>query len=261
MRCLECNQNNVPGSLFCEHCGADLTAGREDDAPVQAEAPPTKPCPECGHPNPEDFVVCESCGRRLKGLPEPYEDTKLETPPELETHPEPPAEEPAPPPTPATPPVPIPPPPREPTVVLDPSEAQARRIETGPAEPLPDPLEGRPQGQLATGPKVGKVKLVTEQGMVIGKQFLLNSEEMLVGREDPQAQFFPDIDLTGMDEGYVHRQHARLTFEGSFLFVTHLGGHNRTYVNNRPIADHLAHPLNIGDTVRFGKVMMRLVEA
>jgi len=43
--------------------------------------------------------------------------------------------------------------------------------------------------------------------------------------------------------------------------VTHLGGHNRTYVNNRPIADHLAHPLNIGDTVRFGKVVMRLVEA
>jgi pSer/pThr/pTyr-binding forkhead associated (FHA) protein len=125
-------------------------------------------------------------------------------------------------------------------------------------------MEAAPQatpGQLVTGPQRGKVKLVVEQGMVLGKQFLLNSDDMLVGREDVTENVYPDIDLTGLDEGYVHRRHARLTFEGSFLFVTHLGGHNRTYVNNRPIADGLAHPLNVGDTVRVGKVVLRVVEA
>ncbi len=199
MRCPECRQNNVPGSLFCEHCGADLASAQAADRPTQPAAAPTAPCPECGHGNPAGYLVCESCGHRL--LPET-------TPPAT--------------PEPATAVPPEPTPPLEPTALLDPGEGQARRIETGPPVPRPapeaeqDPMAGRNQGQLATGPRVGKVKLVTEQGMVVGKQFLLNGEEMVVGREDPSAQFFPDLDLTGLDEGYVHRRRRRLTFEGSF---------------------------------------------
>jgi hypothetical protein len=247
MRCPECRQNNVPGSLFCEHCGADLSSVMEDDQATAPVVEPTEPCPECGHGNRADYVVCESCGHRLAPElgpePEPEPEPVIETAPEPAPEPEPVA--------PAT------------VAVAEAAEVPQRRIETGAPEPLPEPdaMAGRTQGQLATGPRVGKVKLVTEQGMVIGKQYLLNGEEMMVGREDPSAHFYPDLDLTGLDEGYVHRKHARLTFEGSFLFVTHLGGHNRTYVNNRPIADNLAHPLNIGDTVQFGKVVMRLVEA
>jgi hypothetical protein len=240
MRCPECGQANIAGALFCEACGADLSHVAAPPPPEPAvptlatvaapaeppeSADPPRVCADCGHPNEATFLVCESCGRVLDApAPEP-----------------------------------------------EPDPAPVRHIET-PDSPPPPPASassaekptqavGGTPGQLVTGPVRGKVKLVVEQGMVLGKQFLLTGERMLVGREDAGDQLFPEIDLTGLDEGFVHRRHAQLTFEGSFLFVTHLGGHNRTYVNNRPIADQLPHPLNIGDTVRFGKVLMRVVEA
>lgn len=242
MKCPECGKVNVPGSLFCEACGAELDAAPAEPEVHAAEAGASAvPCPDCGHLNDPDFAVCEACGRRLK------EDS---APPEPEAAPEPAPE-------------------TEPEAEAPPApEAPRRRLETEFArKPAPPDSEPAPQsrtantpGQLVTGPQQGQVKLVVEQGLVVGKQFILNEDRMLVGREDAGESIYPEIDLSGLDEGYVHRQHARLTFEGSFLFVTHLGGHNRTYVNNRPIADHLAHPLNIGDTVRFGKVVMRLIE-
>ncbi len=226
MRCSECGQTNVAGSLFCERCGSDLAATTElppvasPAAAATGATPPLVECPACGCGNPPEYLVCESCGAALSETDEP------------------------------------PPAPRP----VEP----ARRVELPGVPPPPPELPVQPSERpaaAAIGPRKGKVKLVVEQGMVVGKQFLLNNDTMLVGREDATDEIYPDIDLTGLDEGYVHRRHASLAFEGSFLFVTHLGGHNRTYVNNRPIADHLAYPLNVGDTVRFGKVLMRLVEA
>lgn len=236
MRCSDCGHENVPGSLFCERCGNDLeepaTAPEPDVEAVVAPAD-GRACPACQHHNDARFAFCEACGARL---PAAAGDQPVRQP---EPEPEP-----------------------EPVLAGEPA---ARRIEPEPG-PQPEPAELPPpdyerSGQLVTGPQRGKVKLVVEQGLVVGKQFVLNQAEMLVGREDPSEEVYPDVDLSGLDEGYVHRQHARLSFEGSFLFVTHLGGHNKTYVNNRPIADGLAHPLNIGDTLRLGKVLLRLVEA
>lgn len=234
MRCSECGQTNIAGSLFCEQCGAELAAelvpaASPAPAPVEAPAhtpepaapappPPagaTRRCPHCERDNPAEHVVCEACGRSLR-----------------ETTP----------------------------VLLPPSPTGDAPVPAAPRAPSV-PLVSAPAGQLVNGPQKGKVKLVVEQGLVVGKQFLLTGDDMLVGREDASESLYPELDLSGLDEGFVHRRHARLTFEGSFLFVTHLGGHNRTYVNNRPIADGLAHPLNVGDTVRFGKVVLRLVEA
>lgn len=229
MRCPECGHSNVPGSLFCERCGTDLEeqvgepVEAADEAPVAGLA-----CGVCGHVNDPRFGFCEACGSRLAPAAAAGGEAVAEpvaAPPRVEE----------------------PPPP-------------IRRPEAPPPAP-PPPSSYESSALLATGPQRGKVKLVVEQGMVIGKQFLLSEDEMLVGREDPSDNVYPDVDLSGLDEGYVHRRHARLAFEGSFLFVTHLGGHNKTYVNNRPIADGLAHPLNVGDTVRLGKVVLRLVEA
>lgn len=246
MQCPECRHPNVPGALFCERCGADLpeTAGEQGTSDLRV---PTLTCAACGAANRPDSKFCEACGKPLTAALEPAP----------EPVPEPPAAEAAP--TQAPEPEPV-----APAVVTTEPEP-ARRLETPGAEPPPvAPPTLAPAGSsglLATGPQLGKVKLVVEQGLVVGKQFILNAERMLVGREDTASGVFPDLDLSGLDEGYVHRRHATLNFEGSFLFVTHLGGHNRTYVNNRPIADNLPHPLDVGDTVRFGKVVMRLLEA
>ena len=107
----------------------------------------------------------------------------------------------------------------------------------------------------------GRVKMVVEQGMTVGKQFVLGDAEVLVGREDDGEGIYPDIDLSDQDEGYVHRKHAMLKFENGGLSVTHLGGANKTRVNNKPLADNVPQVVNMGDKVAFGKVVMRVQSA
>jgi hypothetical protein len=119
---------------------------------------------------------------------------------------------------------------------------------------------GVPVGAPAAGGALqpGAVKLTVEQGMAIGKQFVLGDPELLVGREDEEESIYPDIDLSDQDEGYVHRRHATMRFENGQLMVTHLGGVNKTRINNRPIPDDTPQPVNIGDKLSFGKVVMRV---
>jgi hypothetical protein len=119
---------------------------------------------------------------------------------------------------------------------------------------------GAPLGTGAVGGALqpGAVKLTVEQGMAIGKQFVLGDPELLVGREDEEESIYPDIDLSDQDEGYVHRRHATMRFENGQLMVTHLGGVNKTRINNKPIPDDTPQPVNIGDKLSFGKVVMRV---
>jgi hypothetical protein len=104
----------------------------------------------------------------------------------------------------------------------------------------------------------GRVKLTVEQGMTVGKQFILGDPEILVGREDADEEIYPDIDLSDQDEGYVHRKHATLQFANGGLSVTHLGGANKTRINNRPLPDNEPQPVKMGDKIAFGKVVMRV---
>ena len=104
----------------------------------------------------------------------------------------------------------------------------------------------------------GAVKLTVEQGMTVGKQFVLGDSEVLVGREDEEESIYPDIDLSDQDEGFVHRKHAQLSFKDGALTVTHLGGANKTRVNNKPLDDNAPQAVQIGDKVSFGKVVMRV---
>ncbi len=107
--------------------------------------------------------------------------------------------------------------------------------------------------------KPGLVKLVVEQGQSVGAQFILNDNAIEVGREDEDEAIYPDIDLSDQDAGYVHRRHATLKFENGHLLVTHLGGANKTRVNNKPVADNTPTPVKLGDKVAFGKVVLRLM--
>jgi pSer/pThr/pTyr-binding forkhead associated (FHA) protein len=105
----------------------------------------------------------------------------------------------------------------------------------------------------------GSVKLVVEQGQSVGAQFVLGDPEMLVGREDEDEEIYPDIDLSDQDAGYVHRKHATLNFDNGNLSVTHLGGSNKTRINNKPVADNVPTPVKLGDKIAFGKVVLRLL--
>ena len=99
---------------------------------------------------------------------------------------------------------------------------------------------------------------MVEQGQTVGAQFVLGDAELLVGREDEDEEIYPDIDLSDQDAGYVHRRHATLKFENGGLFVTHLGGANKTRVNNKPLPDNVPTPVQLGDKLGFGKVVTRV---
>ena len=127
-----------------------------------------------------------------------------------------------------------------------------------PFDTMVTPVSTTPIPATGGALEVGKVKFTVEQGMSVGKQFVLGDAEMLVGREDADEAIYPDIDLSDQDEGFVHRRHAQLKFENGGLTVMHLGGANKTRINNRPLPDNEAQPVQMGDKVAFGKVVMRV---
>jgi hypothetical protein len=140
---------------------------------------------------------------------------------------------------------------------------QAARAAASPARLNADPhlTEPSPEDDLNPGPSLlGKLKLVVEQGLIIGEQYLLSEPMLVIGRADQAAPSYPDIDLGAQDNDYVHRLHARLQFHdfNTRLSVEHLGGANPTLVNNQPVAARELVELVLGDRLRVGRVVMRL---
>ena len=109
----------------------------------------------------------------------------------------------------------------------------------------------------------GHAKLVVEQGLILGEQFLLVDQNIVVGRVDNDSGYCPDIDLSAQDPSYVHRRHAKLQFNptGERLTVTDMGGRNGAFINNQQLAKNATAPLKLGDKLRIGRVVMRLVLA
>jgi hypothetical protein len=267
IKCPSCSHENVDGTTFCEMCGEDLQSAPAADAgstPAAASGGDEIKCPACDNMNPAENVVCEVCGTPLRddaasaGAAAASDTPPITTPPpapvfnDADTTPvsnadaaatttdaAPDAGS-----TPSAPDIATSPPPGG---AVAPSDADAdAAVATS--------------GDTASGAALspGKVKLVVEQGMTVGKQFVLGDNELQVGREDEDEDIYPDIDLADQDEGYVHRQHATLKFKNDKLFVTHLGGANKTRLNNKPIPDNEPQSVSIGDKIAFGKVVVRV---
>jgi len=220
----ECGFENVDGTQFCEVCGEELI-----EASAGAPAGATVKCGQCGALNPPDNLACEACGAILAGHHAPA----------------------------AAPAVPAAVTPFD-AAIATPSATPLATPEPVPAPPVAPPvfeLTPLPPGNL----KPGSIKLVVEQGQTVGAQFVLGDPEILVGREDEEEEIYPDVDLSDQDAGYVHRRHATLEFVDGNLLVTHLGGANKTRINNRPIPDHSPQPVGVGDKIAFGKVVVRVL--
>ena len=281
IKCPSCGYENVDGTQFCEGCGEELgnvSAASVAASPIAADNNDVAPanmvkCPACDNLNPADNVVCEVCGTELHpgalggNGTTPFDTTTTDasiqgssddaaiatgtqaTAPDVSAV--------------------------DLTSVTDADSAggvplaDAAPQDDAAADALADAFDVPDMAADPTAVVVddaapasnlepGKVKLVVEQGMTVGKQFVLGDPEIQVGREDDDEGIYPDIDLSDQDEGYVHRRHATLNFNDGRLSVTHLGGANKTRINNRPLPDNEAQPLNAGDKVSFGKVVMRV---
>ncbi len=88
-------------------------------------------------------------------------------------------------------------------------------------------------------------------------------DEVVIGREDPVSEVFPDLDLTGlggMDSG-VSRKHAIIHRSGAEYTIEDLESTNGTYVNKKKIQPHVPQAIKAGDELRFGKLALAVKAA
>jgi pSer/pThr/pTyr-binding forkhead associated (FHA) protein len=92
-----------------------------------------------------------------------------------------------------------------------------------------------------------------------GERFsLAGKSEALVGRTDPVSGVFPDLDLTphGGEVGGVSRRHIKITFAGNQYFVEDLNSTNGTWLGRTQVQPGARVPLNNGDQLRLGRVVL-----
>lgn len=90
--------------------------------------------------------------------------------------------------------------------------------------------------------------------------FSIDKEDNLIGRADPNASIFPEVDLTVHDvQTKVSRRHARIFRQGDTFFIEDLGSANGTSVNGTlQLSPRAPQPLHNGDVVKLGETMLKV---
>ena len=121
------------------------------------------------------------------------------------------------------------------------------------AQPTPAPLA--PPAPVAA--PAGAAKLTVQAD---NQSFdLTGKSEVVIGREDPVSNIYPDIDLTphGGEEGGVSRLHAKLYQTNGQYLVEDQNSTNFTFVNRQKLAPKTPTPINNGDELRLGRVALK----
>jgi uncharacterized OB-fold protein len=107
-------------------------------------------------------------------------------------------------------------------------------------------------------PTVVTAKLVTADGVEIELDFGSKSE-LLIGRADPVSRVFPDVDLTphGGYEAGVSRRHCIIRYSGGKFTVEDLESTNGTKLNGKFIPPKVPQPLNDGDELVLGALVLK----
>jgi hypothetical protein len=86
--------------------------------------------------------------------------------------------------------------------------------------------------------------------------------EIVVGREDPVSNIFPEIDLTpfGGEAAGVSRRHARFSLDAGVLLLEDLDSTNFTFVNRKRVLPGARQVVRNGDELRFGRITARYEE-
>jgi serine/threonine-protein kinase len=108
----------------------------------------------------------------------------------------------------------------------------------------------------ATGAREGLIGVLVSRTDDV--RLPLAGPDLVVGRQDPQRGYTPDVDLLPIDhQQTVSRRHARLTRRAGRFYIEDLNAYNRTRVNGLPLVPHQEQELHEGDTVRLGNVELR----
>jgi hypothetical protein len=224
LRCPSCQTENVEGAAFCDNCGKSLsisstvgpTAAGSPLQPVMPVGAAGVACTSCGTIAISGDAFCSNCGGTL---PAAVISGRMPTP--------------------------------------QPAAAPA-----GPAaSPVPPTSSVTPPRVFPTMPVAAPVPAAQPYLLVVATSARLNlgaNSEVLVGRADPVSGVFPDVDLTshGGDEGGVSRRHLKITLAGSQYFVQDLNSTNGTWIGQNRVQPGARVPLNNGDQLRLGKVLL-----
>lgn len=117
--------------------------------------------------------------------------------------------------------------------------------------PTPVATTAGPVAVAAAAP----VLIVAETGTALP---LTQGTEVLVGREDPYSNVYPDVDLTpyGAEEKGVSRRHFKLTLAEGQYVILDLGSTNYTWVNQQRLQPNVPVRLNNGDEIRAGRLKL-----
>lgn len=115
-----------------------------------------------------------------------------------------------------------------------------------------------PPSTSRLGPAVAVT--VTIFGQAQKLSCVVRNRPALLGRADPERNIHPEIDLNpygGFDHG-VSRCHALLRREGDRLMVQDLGSANGSWLNGNKLLPHSHFRIHSGDTLRLGRMVLRV---
>ncbi len=114
--------------------------------------------------------------------------------------------------------------------------------------------------EAASAAEGSQIMLASADG---NKVDIPNKDDVVIGREDPISDIFPDVDLSpfgGLENG-VSRKHAVIRRAGAAYTVEDMGSTNGTYLNRKRIQPHAPQEIKPGDEVRFGKLALSVKAA
>lgn len=193
-------------------------------------------CPECGTEFEDGTQFCDRCGAEL---PQP----EAVVPVAVTPTPEPGVAESAP----------------EPTAAV--AEAGPTPVAAAQPASAPMPVEA---AEPVAAPMPASAKLVVTRGARPGAEYPLVAGENEIGRWDDEGGYTPHIDLESQDtEGYVHRRHALVRYDGTRWWLEHLKEPPSNPTRIRGRGDRLEVgkpvPLQDGDEIVVGRVILKFV--
>src|SRR5450759_558710 len=129
------------------------------------------------------------------------------------------------------------------------------------AAPAPDFTPAPAATPVATAAPALTARLIVEAD---NQEFDLSGKDnIVIGREDAVSNIYPDVDLTphGGEEGGVSRLHARIFVENGQYMLEDENSTNFTFLNRQRLAAKTPTPLQDGDEVKLGRVLLRFKTA
>ncbi len=128
---------------------------------------------------------------------------------------------------------------------------------TGESLPPAEPRPPTPTGPLSSTPWRLLVQILNEGQTTVGLEV---TDEIVIGRSDPNASFKPQLDLTpyGGHSGGVSRRHAVIRQKENALFLEDLNSTNGTRLNGGELRPGQQYRLRHGDEIELGDIKLAI---